>query len=155
MRRARIVGFRRILPALAFAATSFSADAPAQRPEAGPATPIGALDGRSFSGQFVPSGKTSGRPDAFIFSDGKFHSRECLRFGFTPGPYWVRVQNGRLRFLARLTSEENGVMTYEGSIDGARIDARIEWIKPRWYWNMKRDFRFTGASGADATDRGT
>jgi len=110
---------------------------------------VDTLDGRRFMGEFVPIGKSSGRPDDFVFADGKFHSRECLKIGFAPGPYWVRAENGRLHFLVRLTSEENGVMTYEGSVAGGEIDVRIEWVKPRWYWTMKRNFRFRGTSAAD------
>jgi len=134
------------LPILALAVVAAASIALAQQKDTEPAPPINALDGRSFSGAFVPEGKTSGPPDAFVFADGKFHSRECLKFGFTPGPYWLRIENGRLHFLARLSSEGNGVMTYEGAIDGSKMDARIEWIQPRWYWTMKRTFRFRGAT---------
>jgi hypothetical protein len=141
----------RTLAVLAYvAATLVPAAASAQQASPGSAPPISILDGQRFIGEFVPSGQPSGRPDEFVFMDGNFHSRECLEWGFTPGPYWVRIEGGRVHFLARLTSEENGVMTYEGSVAGAEMDARIEWIRPRWYWTMRRDFRFQGESIADA-----
>ena len=124
------------------------AAAPADAQQGGTplATPVDILDGQRFVGEFVPSGETSGRPDEFIFADGKFHSRECLKFGFAAGPYWIRVEDGQLRFLARLTSEENGVMTYEGSVAGAEMAAKVEWVRPRWYWTMRRNFTFRGHS---------
>lgn len=147
-------GFVRLLNVLICAvAILLLAAANAQQVEVGPAPPINILDGQRFTGEFVASGKASGPSDEFIFTDGKFHSRECLSFGFSPGPYWVRVENGRVNFLARLTSEENGVMIYEGVVAGSDIDAHIEWTKPRWYWTMKRDFRFRGVSGADTHAR--
>lgn len=142
-------GLQNIL-VLAYAAAALTtAPANAQEGGARDTTPVNILDGQRFTGEFVPAGEASGRPDEFVFSDGAFYSRECLKFGFTPGPYWVRVEDGRLHFLARLNSEENGVMTYEGSVAGAKLDARIEWIKPRWYWTMKRDFNFRGHSDAN------
>ncbi len=60
------------------------------------------------------------------------------------------MADGRLHFLARLTSAENGFMTIEGTVDGATLEARADWIKPRWYWTMKKSFRFRGTSGASA-----
>jgi len=77
------------------------------------APPVDILDGQRFTGEFDPADQSAGRPDDFIFAEGKFHSRECLKIGFAPGPYWVRTENGRLLFFARLTSEENGVTTYD------------------------------------------
>jgi len=147
MRTARVARFHLYLLALALAAVSTVAVAHAQQADKRP-IPVNVLDGHSFSGMFVPEDKASGRSDAFVFADGKFHSRECLKFGFTPGPYWLRTENGRLHFLARLTSQENGLMTYEGTVEGSSLDARIEWIRPRWYWTMKRNFRFRGAAAA-------
>ena len=147
-----MVGFLRLFYFLAFGAAIFQA-AYAQQPAIDPTVPVTILDGRRFAGEFIPAGKSAGRPDDFVFADGKFHSRACLEFGFTPGPYWIRMENGRLHFLARLTSDENGVMTYEGTVDGSKLDARIEWIKPRWYWTMKRSFRFRGAADTATGDR--
>jgi len=147
MRTARAARFHLYMLALALVAAVNVTVVHAQQADKS-RIPVNILDGHSFSGLFIPEDKTSGRPDAFNFSDGKFHSRECLKFGFTPGPYWLRTENGRLHFLARLTSKKNGVMTYEGTIEGSNLDARIEWIRPRWYWTMKRNFRFRGTTPA-------
>lgn len=116
----------------------------AQQAPAVSAPPVNVLDGKRFSGELVPAGKSSGNADDFIFAEGNFHSSSCLEWGFAPGPYWVRLVNGRLHFLAELKSEENGTMTYRGTIDGTSIDANVEWVKPRWYWTMERTFRFQG-----------
>lgn len=144
-----MAGFLRLFQVLAFGAALFQA-AYAQQPAVVAPTPVSILDGRRFTGEFIPLGRHSGQLDEFVFADGKFHSRACLEFGFEPGPYWIRMENGRLHFLARLTSEENGVMTYEGTVGGSKLDARIEWIKPRWYWTMKRSFSFRGADDTAA-----
>lgn len=144
------------LRSLIFAVVVLSAAAvTAQEPESSSAIPIDVLEGQSFAGEFTPADESSGRPDDFVFSDGKFYSRQCLEYGFEAGPYWVRADGDRLYFFAELTSEENGVMTYEGSISGTAIYAQIEWIKPRWYWTIKRNFRFQGSRNTNAAIEGT
>ncbi len=153
MRKAWAFRFNSFFPVLAFvAAMSWAAASGAQPASTEPVPPLNVLDGKRFVGELVAIGESSGPPDDFVFADGKFHSRECLKWGFAPGPYWVRLENGRLHFMARLTSDENGVMTYQGTVDGSKIDARIEWVKPRWYWTMEKNFRFRGTRG-EAADR--
>jgi hypothetical protein len=110
------------------------------------------LDGMSFRGEFIPVGKTSGRPDQFIFATGTFHSRECLGLGFSPGPYSLQMKDGQLYFRSQLTSKENGVMTYDGYVTKETIEARIKWVKPRWYWTMRREFEFKGKRSSGAPD---
>lgn len=118
------------------------------------APPISVLDGKTFTGEIIPSGKTSGRAEDFVFSGGKFHSKVCLEWGFKPGPYWVRLEKGRVHFMSRLTSADNGVMTYQGTIVDSKMDATVDWIKPRWYWTMKRQFRFQGAENKSPAKAG-
>jgi len=129
---------------IAVLAAFFSVASQAQQMSSPPAPAIDILDGKTFTGEIVPNGKTSGRAEDFVFADGKFHSKVCLDWGFKPGPYWVRAEKGQLYFMVRLTSPENGVMTYRGSVVGSKMDATVDWIKPRWYWTMKRKFRFQG-----------
>ena len=126
----------------------------AQQTAPSPAPPISVLDGKTFTGKIIPSGKTSGRAEDFVFAGGRFHSKVCLEWGFKPGPYWVRLEKGQVHFMSRLTSAENGVMTYQGTIVDSKIDATVDWVRPRWYWTMKRDFRFHGQSDASVTSGG-
>jgi hypothetical protein len=149
MRGSRAWSIFRVLRALVFVALTFPALSASAQEGDSFSIAVNVLDGHRFLGEFIPSGKTSGRSDEFIFSDGLFHSRECLEWGFLPGPYWIRVESGEVHFFAQLTSEENGIMTYEGSVVESEIDARIEWIKPRWYWTMRRDFNFRGHSASN------
>jgi len=130
-----------LIPALAAGAERASPDA---------RVPITVLDGEDFTGKVIPADRSETLPDDFIFRDGKFHSRACLEWGFEPGPYWVRIENGQVHFLARLTSDENGVITYRGTVDGAKLISSFEWVKPRWYWTMKRRFTFSGSRGEGA-----
>lgn len=109
-------------------------------------TPIGVLDGKRFEGRLIARGDETGPVDDFVFARGKFHSEACQEWGFSPGPYWVRIKAGRVQFLAELDSEDNGVMTYRGTVDGTHLKARVDWVKSRWYWTMEKTFSFTGTS---------
>jgi hypothetical protein len=110
------------------------------------------LDGTTFKGVFTPVDKSSGRPDQFIFKNGTFHSRECLALGFAPGPYSLQLKDGRPYFRSELSSKENGVMIYEGYVTKEGIDARIKWVKSRWYWTMRREFAFKGTQSDGGID---
>ncbi|HEX4781249.1 MAG TPA: hypothetical protein VH301_10875, partial [Usitatibacter sp.] len=45
------------------------------------------LDGRSFHGVFIERGKTSGDADTIIFSNGRFRSTACERYGYSDAVY--------------------------------------------------------------------
>lgn len=150
MRKTWAGGRTGLFPVLVIAVLAWAAPAAAQQAAADPVPPLDVLDGRLFVGEIGPAGQSSGRQDRFIFADGKFHSEACLKWGFTPGPYWVRLENGRLKFLAQLTSAENGVMTYRGTVDGATIDAHVDWVKPRWYWTMENSLWVRGTGDGTA-----
>ena len=125
----------------------------AERPDKFDVPALDVLENRTFSGDIIPEGKSSGRAEEFVFESGRFYSKVCLDWGFKPGPYWVRYDDGKLHFFARLTSEENGVMTYKGTITGAMMESRVHWVRPRWYWTMERDFRFVGRSETPQQNR--
>jgi hypothetical protein len=146
---------RRLVTYAAVVAVSFATVSLAQQ-AATPSPPaINVLDGKTFTGEIVPVGKASGRAEDFVFADGKFRSKVCLHWGFKPGPYWVRMENGQVHFRARLTSVENGVMTFRGDVAGSRIYAEVDWVKPRWYWTIERQFRFQGDESKDAAKGGS
>jgi hypothetical protein len=119
-------------------------DPPKSRGGAYPGTGIHILDGRTFRGAYGPLGKPARREDLFIFSDGRFVSKNCQEYGFTAGPYWVREVGGAVHFRAELTSPEHGVMIYEGRTQGDKLKAKFTWTKERWYWTIQREFWFEG-----------
>lgn len=102
------------------------------------------LDNRRFIGPMGVKGDPNPANDEFMFEDGKFVSKSCLEWGFSPARYWVRNEKDGLHFLAELTSRDHGEMRYEGVFDGQQIKGKVMWKKERWYWTIQREYRFTG-----------
>ncbi len=108
------------------------------------------LDNRRFIGPMGVQGDPNPPDDEFMFEDGKFVSKSCLDWGFSPARYWVRNEKDGLHFLAELSSPDHGEMRYEGVFDGQLIKGRVMWKKERWYWTIQREYRFTGRLAAPA-----
>lgn len=108
------------------------------------------LESRRFVGFLQALGDADPEKDAYTFKDGEFVSEGCLKWGFSPAPYWVRRDKDGLHFLAELSSPEHGTMRYEGVFDGKEVKGSVKWKKERWYWTMERDYRFTGKPSTDA-----
>lgn len=102
------------------------------------------LDSRRFVGTLKAIGDSTPEEDGFAFKDGKFVSEGCLKWGFSPAPYWVRPDKDGLHFLSELSSPEHGTMRYEGVFDGTQIKGTAYWKKQRWYWTLEREYSFQG-----------
>ena len=68
----------------------------------------------------------------------------CRRFNFGEAPYWVREENGRIHFLAELTSPTDGTMVWKGTVRGDTLEGTMRWIKKRWYWTIDTAHRIRG-----------
>ncbi len=97
-----------------------------------------------FIGPMGVEDETNPEEDVFTFKDGKFVSKSCAKWGFSPAPYWVRWDADGIHFLAELESEEHGKMRYEGVFDGNEMRVVAYWKKERWYWTIERTYRFRG-----------
>lgn len=102
------------------------------------------LEDRRFVGPLVVADDTQGNKDILTFKNGRFSSRICRQYGFSPAPYWVRRDSEGLHFRARMSSARSGTMRFEGVFDGKEMHATAHWIKERWYWTVEQTFRFTG-----------
>ncbi|MDX1483239.1 MAG: hypothetical protein R3229_02055 [Alphaproteobacteria bacterium] len=106
-----------------------------------------AFDGVDFHGVFGVEAERDPQKEVFSFKEGKFFSASCLKWGFTPAPYWTRRDDKGVHFLAELESAEHGTMRYEGTFDGKELTAVAYWKKERWYWTIERTYRFKGRPG--------
>jgi hypothetical protein len=104
----------------------------------------GDLDGKMFVGTFAPADGASGRQDALSFRDGYFWSGVCVPCGFEPTIYWVRMVGDEIHFRGEMASAESGRFAYSGVVNGNRLVATVDWRKDRWYWSIRRQFRFEG-----------
>lgn len=100
------------------------------------------LDGKNFDGEMLTGeGKVLSSKEKLVFQNGQFFSEACREFGFGKGPYWLRVENNKVHFIAETASPSNGTMHWKGTITGGQVDASFVWTKKRWYWTIEREFR--------------
>lgn len=100
------------------------------------------LDGKSFNGEMLSGeGKLLTSKEKLVFQNGRFASEACRDFGFGEGPYWLRLEDNKIHFIAETVSPTNGTMRWKGTIIGGQVDASFIWTKKRWYWTIEREFR--------------
>jgi len=95
----------------------------------------GSLDGRVFIVETGDKGENANARDILLFLNGQFISTFCHKHhGFRQGIYTVLPIDGGLSFSADCFSEKRGVMHWEGTIRGTRIEVTYIWRdRPRWY----------------------
>jgi hypothetical protein len=94
------------------------------------------VEGRTFSVDTGKEGKPAGGKDVVRFSDGLMSTALCIRFGFKPAPYTVRVDGSQVHFRSEMISETQGKLVFTGHIEGDRLVAKAEWEQVRWYWTV-------------------
>lgn len=107
------------------------------------------LDGSVFEGVLREMDADSGGdPDRLIFQEGRFISEACKDYGFEEADYSAHQEAGRIRFQATSTSPSHGTMVWSGVREGDRMEADVVWTKERWYWDIRREYRFEGRLSA-------
>jgi len=102
------------------------------------------LDGRTFHGDILDDKEVARSKDVITFRDGKFYSVNCAELGFSESPYWIRTDGDTTHFLAEISSPTRGTLVVKGTIRGDNVEWRGSWTKERWYWTIRREFRFRG-----------
>lgn len=88
------------------------------------------LDGRTFGVEIGEQGKTMGDPETLVFKDKRFDPLDCHKWGFAAAPYTTREQDGRVTFEAETKSEKEGIMRWQGAVQGDAISGTVVWSKP-------------------------
>lgn len=101
------------------------------------------LDGKTFRAEAFEDGAKVFE-DQLVFKDGAFSSEACRKFGFTPSPYYVRIEGNQIQFLAETVSPTHGVMVWKGTVNGDELEGGFRWTKERWYWTVRRNFDVKG-----------
>ena len=144
-----IVGIIALAILWAFGRSSVAiAQEPAQKSSTPELTHV--LENLQFAGPFGVEKETNPADDVLSFKNGMFSSQTCIRYGFSPAPYWVRRDARGLRFLTELQSSEHGTMRFEGVFDGKEMLATAIWTKKRWYWTIEQKFHFRGRPAGPA-----
>ena len=88
-----------------------------------------ALDGRNFDGVVLERGKTSGDADTLIFSDGRFRSTACDKYGYADGPYTASVSGDAIAFEAETESPKYGKLLWKGVVRGHKLDGTLTMVR--------------------------
>ena len=110
----------------------------------------GELDGLDFRGELRSVDGSISLDDTLHFRDGYFWSTGCTKCSFMPGTYWTRRAGDAIEFRGILKSPERGQFTYQGAIQGGKIQVTINWRRERWYWTLDRDYVFEGRANDTA-----
>jgi len=88
------------------------------------------LDGKSFVGEFVQKGKTSGDKDTIIFANGRFRSTACDRYGYGDAAYKATSEGNTIRFEAETESPRYGKLVWKGIVKGERLESAVTMLEP-------------------------
>ena len=91
----------------------------------------GALDGKTFSGEFGKVSKKKEGNDTFIFKDGRFRSMACDPYGFGDAPYTASVSGDVTTFEAQTASPKEGTIQWKGTVRGKALEGTFSWTKPK------------------------
>jgi hypothetical protein len=97
--------------------------------EAAAGTRSGALDGRRFEGVVLERGKTSGDADTLVFSQGRFLSTACDRYGYSDGAYTTAASGDGLGFEAETESPKYGKLLWKGVVRGGKLDGTLTMLR--------------------------
>jgi hypothetical protein len=87
------------------------------------------LDGRSFEGVVLESGKTSGDADMLIFTKGRFRSTACDRWEYGDGAYTAMVAGDTIAFEAETESPKYGKLLWKGVVRGRKLDGTLTMVR--------------------------
>ena len=87
------------------------------------------LDGRRFDGIVLERGKTAGDADTISFTNGRFRSSACDRYGYGDGAYTAREAAGAIEFECETESPKYGRLRWHGMVRGARLDATLTMLR--------------------------
>ncbi len=89
----------------------------------------GALDGKTFTGEFGKKGKKAEGKDELIFKDGRFRSTACDPYKFGDAAYTTTIDGEATRFEAETESPKYGRMKWSATVQGDVLDGTFVWIK--------------------------
>jgi hypothetical protein len=102
------------------------------------------FDGRVFVANYGQDEKLATGRDVIRFESGLMSTANCIKFGFMPAPYLLRVEGNRTYFYSEMPSEKQGKMKFTGYIENDKFNANASWQQVRWYWNVDVTLMFDG-----------
>ena len=94
------------------------------------------LDGKRFVAEAGPTGKPADeKDDKLTFSDGKFHSSSCDKYGFTAAPYKTSMSGSSMGFETETRNEKGERITWKGTVEGDTITGNFTYYPKGWFLN--------------------
>jgi uncharacterized protein YndB with AHSA1/START domain len=87
----------------------------------------GLLDGQTFLGEIGEKSKNAFASEELYFANGMFRSSRCDQYNFGEASYTAAKKGDAIVFEAEAISPSDGKMKWKGTVDGASIDAAVEW----------------------------
>jgi hypothetical protein len=112
-----------------------------------------AFDGRMYAVSFGQDHKSEAGRDVVRFENGKMSTALCIKFGFEPAPYYVRVEASRVYFQSEMVSITQGKNIFSGYVEGDQLIAHSDWAQARWYWTINVGAWFKGSLVGSADDQ--
>lgn len=88
----------------------------------------GALDGKTFVGEMMDNGKKTDNC-TLSFKNGKFVSKECVKYGFKGSGYSTKGTGATIIFETTEKSKKEGTMQWHGAVTGSTIEGNCLWTK--------------------------
>ena len=87
------------------------------------------LDGKQFQGVFLEKGKLSGESDRITFTNGRFRSSACDRYGYSDAAYQSSAAGDAIAFEAETNSPKYGKLRWRGVVRGDKLDATATMLR--------------------------
>ena len=104
------------------------------------------LDGKTFVGNNGEKGREldPNEHEELTFQNGLFRSISCDPYNFDSAEYSATVVGNTVHFEAVTHSPTHGQIAWQGIVDGTNVQATFVWTKERWYWDIHREYWFSG-----------
>ena len=96
------------------------------------------LDEKKYVGENGIIGENGSEKDEIQFSNGKFYSVGCGKYGFGDADYSTKVDGDRIFFTADIYSTKYGRITYSGVVQSENLEATFMWFDKGKYWKPEQ-----------------
>ncbi len=98
------------------------------------------LDGKKYKIELIKEGKTES-VDTVAFMNSMFQTPTFQQHGFTQGIAYVKPTKDYFTWGSTLKSDKEGVMAWQGSVTGDKIEGTFTWRKSG---QISVTYKFTG-----------
>jgi len=87
------------------------------------------LDGKKYKIELKKDGTTES-VETLIFTNDKLQTPDCNKYGFKEAKAYVKPTEDYFTWGSTISSEKEGVMAWQGTVKGDKIEGNCTWRKP-------------------------